>query len=171
MRYMDDMWLMTLKEKTEKWIETKKLLQGYDRHLKIEKEREGDKIQFLDREIIWDGKKLKEQSYNKNFKELLNTGSRKFQNLLHYESYGDYKTKKGIIVSRFLRIHKSTTEKRDVFWKGWISLIELRMLGYGRRIIEDCYIWCDMQVRSKIWRLLILCFSWWETISCSRPST
>ena len=123
-------------------------------------------MRFLDREIIWDGNKFKTINFNKNLESLRTSGTRKFQNTLPQISYSSRTIKKAIIVGKFARIQRSTTEIEDVFWQGLIALVELRILGYNRNILRDCCGWMDAQYRLNIWRLLFKCFYWREIISC-----
>ena len=106
---MDDIWVCTLNRKNERKEDTKKLLGFYDKHLKIEKEREGKIVWFLDREIIWNGETLRTISFNKNLESMKEDGIRKFKNILPMESFGGRKTKKAIIVGRLFRIQIGTT--------------------------------------------------------------
>ena len=158
MRYMDDIWVCTLNRKNERKEDTKKLLGFYDKHLKIEKEREGKIVWFLDREIIWNGETLRTISFNKNLESMKEYGIRKFKNILPMESFGGRKTKKAIIVGRLFRIQIGTTMAIERFWQGWITLLELKMLGYSWNILKDCCSWVGARYKEDVWSSLYQLF-------------
>ena len=89
---------------------------------------------------------------------MIETGIRKFKNILPRESYGRREIKKAIIVGRMFRIHSSTSEECDIFWQGWITIIELLQLGYSRRLIDDCCRWTDARFKTNIWESLLKVF-------------
>ena len=117
-RYIDDIWVCTLKRKDERFGNTQEILKYYDRYLKVEKEREGNQVRYLDRTISWDGKELRSIAYNKNSESLIVEGIRKFRNILPDFSYNKQKVKKAIIIGRFFRIQIGTMKPQDVFWQG-----------------------------------------------------
>jgi len=158
MRYIDDIWICLMKNREEKDEDVQKLFKYYDRHLKIEKEREGKEIQFLDRKIIWNGEELKQVAHNKNTESMKENGERKFMNMIPYKSYGNKKMKKAIIIGKLIRIQLCTTKEEDILWQGWIALTELQTLGYKNSILKEVCGWMDTRYRIKIWRLLFYCF-------------
>ena len=139
MRYMDDIWLMMIKEEgTNIEDDLKYLFSKYNKKLKLEKEREGPVVRFLEREIIWNGKTLIERAFNKNKESLLNKGKMKFMNTLPGISYGPRKRKRAIIIGKLIKIHVGTTRMTDKFWLGWLTLWELGMLGYKWDLVKEC---------------------------------
>ena len=118
MRYMDDVWVCTIRDRREKEENINQLFAYYDRHLKVEKEREGNRVRFLDREVIWDGECFKTINFNKNLESLRESGTRKFLNILPQISYNSRTTKKAIIVGKLARIQRSMTKEQDIFWQG-----------------------------------------------------
>ena len=156
MRYMDDIWFMIMKNKRDESKEDlTDLFQNYSKKLKLEKEREGNRVRFLEREIIWDGEKLTERAFNKNNESLMKEGKRKFMNMLPNVSYGTRKMKRAIIIGRLIKIHVGTTIYVEKFWKGWLTLWEIGMLGYKWDLVKECCGWIDARFRDKIWRLLV----------------
>ena len=158
MRYIDDIWICTFRRTEEEEPKTKEILKFYDRHLKVEIEREGDKVRFLDRMIVWNGMELRSIAFNKNEESMRNEGKRKFQNILPANSYGRKEIKKAIIVGRLFRIQIGTTRLTDCFWQGWLTLMELKMLNYNLNIIRECCGWVDARYKSDLWRFLFKCF-------------
>jgi len=170
MRYMDDIWLCTVERKEEREVDIRKLFSYYDHHLKIEKERDGDQVRFLDRMIIWNGKKLKTTEFNKNQTSLIEEGTRTFRNIIPAISFGCKKNKKAIIIGRLFRIQRSTMDKEDRFWQGWFTLTELKMLGYKPNILKDCCCWIDARFKENIWGFLFKCFMLVGKYYMSHPS-
>ena len=154
MRYMDDMWICLMKNKKEEWGRTEEIFNHYDRHLKIEKEREGNRVRFLDKELIWNGREITQIAFNKNKDSLKEEGKRKFKNMLPQISFNTRETKKSLIVGKMIRIQTNTTKEVDTFWQGWICLKELEILGYKKNIVRECCGWLDTRYKKRIWRLL-----------------
>jgi len=72
---MDDMWIYLMKNRKEEWGRTEEIFNHYDRHLKIEKEREGNRVRFLDKELIWNGREITKIAFNKNKDSLKEEGN------------------------------------------------------------------------------------------------
>ena len=69
-------------------------------------------------------------------------------------SYGTRKMKRAIVFGRLIKIHIGITIYVEKFWKGWLTLWEIEMLGYKWDLVKECYGWIDLRFRDKIWRLL-----------------
>ena len=158
MRYMDDIWICTMKQRLEEPMKVEKIFEYYDKNLKVERERKGQHVRFLDREIIWTGNKLTTTDFNKNIENLRTFGTRRFQNTIPEISYSKRKLKKAIIVGKLSRVQRNTMNDMNLFVLGWIALLELGLLGYKKNLLQDCCGWMDARYHTSIWRPLFDCF-------------
>jgi len=172
MRYIDDSWIALIypRDSMARMFQLRqKYFECYNPALKVEIEGKGERVKFLDKWIIWNGKKFIQQHRGKNWESMMEDGKRKFFNVIPVESYNSMTQKKGLIMGILSRVNSNSTLDRDVFFLGWGTLFELLGLGYSVKMLCECCFLIGARYERSVWKQLSLFFKWWVNTSCPSP--
>jgi hypothetical protein len=173
-RYVDDLLYATIFNPDD-WKECMRCyqLQGeieniYDRHLKLKAEDKGFTVQFLDRWVTFDGKRIKKIAFNKNWKSWKEKGEMAFRNIIPYGTYSSDSQVKGVVIGALCRIESSTTNREERLIVGGLKLLEFMQMMYPISMLEHCLARLGSRFRDSVWSDLKR-FLRRVTISCFHP--
>jgi hypothetical protein len=121
--------------------------------LKEEKIDQGQ-FRFLETLVTVAQDKISASFFSKNIDEICKTGSQKFYTLQSSWSYSSRKSKLGVIVARLSAINNNTNSSLDLFRAVGLFLIELRLLGYGSKIMRQACSRMQRHTGGDIWSLI-----------------
>jgi hypothetical protein len=93
--------------------------------------------------------------FSKNIEQICETGSQKFFTLQSSFSYSSKAAKLGVLVARLFAIYNNTSTSADLFKAVGLFFIELRVLGYGAKMLKQACTRMQGHVGGDIWSLII----------------
>jgi hypothetical protein len=158
-RYVDDIWGVCCYKKSDDFSlqnaqHISQMLQNncYPGGLVLKQDefKNGTGI-FLETRVSVTGNKIYAFHHSKNLRNILESGKQKFYTMQSSLSFSSRNSKRGVIVARLMAISKNSPDLTTLFCSVAAFFVELKILGYGTRILKQACMRLYFHSKSDLW--------------------
>ena len=112
---------------------------------------------YLEAKMDFYPQEVRTRHFCKNYESLVTTGRQKYHNMQAYDSFSSIRSKKGVLVCRFISISQTCQRRSDLIFSMKRFFFQMKKLGYSNKILKKSCWRMFQRTNNRVWIKLQRC--------------